>query len=483
LGAETGAEALNSQIDILKRKFDELLKWERRKRSEQILLTVACLALALAIVLAPLHVYLPANWLRWFVPPALLIGLAPGFFYCRRWRGEDATRTLVKLDRTLGLDARAVTAWELSARGDQTAPAALVFKQAEENLRTVEPRALFPRQWGWQAYVTVALLLFWVGVLWFDVDQSFSHQRRALLPQTLAQKLREFARDFQEKAKNEGLRESLKVGQQLEQVAQKNIDAKSGDDQLKKELAGITKKIDAAGKSGAAKESSSGAESQQSLKDLKAELEAARDMLNLPDAAKGTRELPQQWLDRLAALPQLKRQLDREQEGGQGLGQKELKSLLDRLDNQVSGELDRRALLDAQQFLEQMMKQGQGNNSENTVQMTGRGERDLADEGTREKNHSNLPGKQPGKKDDGFNSLPEFRGGARTQVKGLLSDGESIGIVFKGKPAPGKSELAQQEVVANYRRQAEQELNSERVPEALKETVRKYFLSLGEGNK
>jgi hypothetical protein len=33
-------------------------------------------------------------------------------------------------------------------------------------------------------------------------------------------------------------------------------------------------------------------------------------------------------------------------------------------------------------------------------------------------------------------------------------------------------------VIATYRRQAEQELNTERVPEALKETIKKYFLSL-----
>jgi hypothetical protein len=74
--------------------------------------------------------------------------------------------------------------------------------------------------------------------------------------------------------------------------------------------------------------------------------------------------------------------------------------------------------------------------------------------------------------------LPEFRGGAQTQVKGLLGEGESSGVAFKGNPTTGKSALSQQAVVANYRRQAEQELNSERVPEALKETVRNYFLSL-----
>ena len=52
--------------------------------------------------------------------------------------------------------------------------------------------------------------------------------------------------------------------------------------------------------------------------------------------------------------------------------------------------------------------------------------------------------------------------------------------MFKGKPAPGKSAVSPSEVVASYRRQAEQELNSERVPAALKETIKNYFLSLGE---
>ena len=39
--------------------------------------------------------------------------------------------------------------------------------------------------------------------------------------------------------------------------------------------------------------------------------------------------------------------------------------------------------------------------------------------------------------------------------------------------------MSQDEVIASYRRQAEAELNTERVPEALKETIKNYFLSLG----
>jgi anti-sigma28 factor (negative regulator of flagellin synthesis) len=124
------------------------------------------------------------------------------------------------------------------------------------------------------------------------------------------------------------------------------------------------------------------------------------------------------------------------------------------------------------------MMKGQGRKDENNMQTAGRGEQESPGDGSREKNPSNLPGKEPGKKDDGFSSLPEFRGAAQTRVKGTLGEGDSSGVVIKGAPQPGKSELTQQEVVANYRRQAEQELNSERVPEALKETIRNYFISL-----
>jgi hypothetical protein len=68
-------------------------------------------------------------------------------------------------------------------------------------------------------------------------------------------------------------------------------------------------------------------------------------------------------------------------------------------------------------------------------------------------------------------------------VKGALGEGESSVLMFKGIPTPGKSAVSPSEVVASYRRQAEQELNSERVPEVLKETIKNYFLSLGEARK
>jgi hypothetical protein len=128
------------------------------------------------------------------------------------------------------------------------------------------------------------------------------------------------------------------------------------------------------------------------------------------------------------------------------------------------------------------MKQGR-EQGDNFARSSGQGEEDALADGAKEKNYSNLPGKNPGTKDDDLQSLPEFRADARSHVKGALGEGESSALMFKGKPAPGKSAVSESEVVASYRRRAEQELDAERVPAALKETIKNYFLSLGEARK
>jgi hypothetical protein len=225
----------------------------------------------------------------------------------------------------------------------------------------------------------------------------------------------------------------------------------------------------------------SAAESQQDLRDLKAELEAARDFMNLDNPTKGAPEVGSQWFDQLATLPQLKQQFQREGRGGESFGRDDLKSFLDRLEKQATTELDRRTLLDAQQFIDQLMKQGQGEKGENEVRMAGQEERNAPVDGERTSNKNNAPGKEPGKKEAESQSLPQFEPGPAAHVKGLLGEGGSSGLVFRGKPTPGKTEVPQDEVIASYRRQAEVELNTERVPEELKETIKNYFLSLGIG--
>ncbi|MGH9637926.1 MAG: hypothetical protein ACRD72_24070, partial [Candidatus Angelobacter sp.] len=148
------------------------------------------------------------------------------------------------------------------------------------------------------------------------------------------------------------------------------------------------------------------------------------------------------------------------------------------LNQQVTGELDRRTLLDAQQFLDQLAKQGQGETGESNARLAGRGEPDGSGNGEKARNQSNLPGTEPGSKEEMFQALPKFPAGGATHLKGLLGEGSSSAVELKGKPSNGNSEVSQDEVIATYRRQAEQELNTERVPEALKETIKKYFMSL-----
>ena len=166
-----------------------------------------------------------------------------------------------------------------------------------------------------------------------------------------------------------------------------------------------------------------------------------------------------------------------------GLDRNEITKFLDKLDRQVTGELDRRTLLDAQQFIEQLLNQGPGEKGESQVQVAGQGAEDLPTDAEKARSRSNQAGKEPGARESASQLLSEFQTGAAAQLKGMLRPGQSSRILLPGKPQPEQSVLGQDEVIASYRRQAEAELNSEQVPEGLKETVKQYFLSLRQENR
>ncbi|HEU4340745.1 MAG TPA: hypothetical protein VFU31_04175 [Candidatus Binatia bacterium] len=465
---------------VLHRELAELLRWERRKRREQILSEVLFYALLAALVALPLHGWLPAHVLRWFIPALFIAALAPVFLIRRRWQPLHSLRALARLDKTLRLEERAITAWELLERKETGGTALLVLKQASEKIHPGAARALFPRSGNWQAYVALPLFVLWFAMVWFDVELRFGRGLPA--PATLAHQIREFSRELQEKAKSDGLRESLRWGRELEKAAQKGIEAQSGDEPFKRELAGIAKKMETARLPAADRHQGFRAETEQNLKDLKAEVEAARDLLNFSEGAKGAQGSGQKWLERLAALPQLKKQFDPQLQG-RSLGENELRSYLDKLNDQVTRELDRRTVLDAQQFLEQLTKQGKGEKGETEARLAGRGEQQRPTDGEKAKTKGHLPGDEPGRREDVFAAPPQLPAAAATQLKGLLAEGASSGMAFKGKPSPGKSEISQDEVVATYRRQAEAELEAEQVPESLKDIIKHYFLSLGMGEE
>lgn len=472
---------MNTSRENLESKFIELERWEKRKRLEEIVLAACCASLGAAILIFPLHVLFPNPWLRWLVPVVLLAGIIPFFLVRQRWTRPDEVRAVAALDRTLNLEERAVTAWDLTVRRDASAAAQLVLQQAEEKLRSIEPRKLFPRRRNWAIVLAPPLFAIWLTLLWLEVDRP--EDRATATPQTLAQRAREYAREFQEKARNEGLPESLKMGRALEDVARQGMEKNRDDERFKEELASMAQKFDEAAKARTEQESPS-AESAQALKDLQAEIAAVRDLPEIPELPEGAEDPGRRWAERLASMPQLKRRLNEAKQAGASSGPGDPKAFLDQLERRVAGELDRRALIDAQQYLKQMMQPGERAQEDNLAQRHhAPGEEESPGEAPREKNTSSLPGKEPGQKADEAPSLPQFRAGPSTQVKGALGEGESTALSFKGKPAPGKSAVTPSEVVASYRRQAEQELNSERVPAALKETIKNYFLSLGDAGK
>ena len=459
---------MSTDKESLQGRLSRLLDWERRKRREATLTIALFYALLGALCAQPL-LYLAHDW-AWALPLAIFAALAPYFLFQQRWRQLDTARALAALDKALRLDERATTGWELLRRGETNAVALLVLRQAEARLKSVDLSVLFPRTWSWHIYLILPLLGLWGMLLWFDAGNR-SDAVTAGAPATLSQKLREFARQLQEKAQSEELPQTLQAGRELEKLAQRGLDSKTADEQFKRELAGMANKL--AAERNTAEQTPFGAtESRRDLEDLRAELQGARDLLNPAD---GT---GQSWQERLSGFTQLKKQLDQQDPGAHGQNGDQLKSFLEKLEKQVAGELDRRALLEAEQYLQQLAARGQNQPGEAQARAGGKEEESAPGEGEREKNPGSAPGEEPGKNPEKQPSLPEFQGGARAQVKGTIGEGERRGIFFKAKPAPAKSKLSQDEVIASYRRQAETELNTEKIPDELKDTIRNYFLSL-----
>jgi len=71
-----------------------------------------------------------------------------------------------------------------------------------------------------------------------------------------------------------------------------------------------------------------------------------------------------------------------------------------------------------------------------------------------------------------------LRARALTQLKGLLGEGKGKSFIVKGELRGRESEVAEEEIWMSYRRKAEVEIASEKIPEGLREVIKGYFLSL-----
>ncbi len=445
-----------------------LLGWEKRKRREKTLLTALAVAL-LAALAVPLFVALPRVW-AWSAPLVSFALIAPALLFARRWRAPDTARALAALDRALGAGERVTTAWEIVRHKDSRAVALLVLRQACERMAGANMRVLFPRQWDKRGFLVVPLFALWLALHVFEA--RFGHQAAApAQPATLAQELRDFARKLLEKSRSEGLPRTIEAARELERLAQRGIDAKTGDAAFQREIAAAQQQI-AAHANAIGQSSSVAATSQRELEDLKVELQTAHDALAAPGAASQSHEAL------LGKLTQLRRHGEwRQDPGARELSRKEIGAFLDKLEKRVAAELDRRALQRTERQLRQFAQREPGRGGGKVPGPSGKAAHDDAAEPLLEGQPS-APGGKPATAAGKAAPLPDYAVDSRSAVKGTIGEGASSSLFLKGRPAAGRSKIAEDKVIASYQRRAEAELNTEQIPGELKDAIRTYFLSL-----
>lgn len=463
----------------LQKKFSELFAWERTRRREKILLAAASYALLASLSLLPVRGALAERLNPFYFPPVFFLVFAALQLFFRRWREIDSLRALSAVDRTLGLEERTITAAEILKENEPGAPERFVLGAAADKLKDIDVRALFKRQWSWQARSALPLLLLWLALVWLGVGADFGARRSE--PPSLAAKLKDFSRELKQKAEAERLAESLKIAEALRELAEERLAGKTGERALGEKLAAMEKRLGEKIPAGGEGDFDLAGRAREELAALKAELEAAKGPLR-----PGTRASGKDLLERLQALPRLSEAME---QGGWPMGDmgaqelQGLQGLLDKLERDLTGELDRRSLADARDFLSLLLRGGdRGELASEKILGTGEAAQNRSEE--RAGGQGQFAGDQPGTQAE-VSRPPPGRARAATELPGVLGEGKSSGFDWRGEAKAGASKIPEQEVTAAYRRQVEEDLAAEKIPPALKETVKKYFLSLGmtEGKK
>ena len=460
---------MSEEAAALSGKFSELISWERAKRRERILLAALAYAFIVALLVLPARGLAPAA-VSPLVPAVSFVLFAAAGFWLRPWREKDALGAVAALDRALGLRERALTAAEIVQRGDAGIAERYVLYQAGEKLKPVNVRTLFKRDWSWQASAAPALVALWLALLWLGVGADWGGAPK---PRSLADRVKEFSRELEQKAEAEKLAESLKVARALKSAAEERIAGKAGDEKLRENLAAIAKGLDRMAPAGA-DDFDLGGYTREEIAALKAELEAGLGRMR-PNASAGEKEL----LDRLESMPRAGDAMKRAGGATENMSPGELKQLLDRLQQEADAEMERRSLADVQQYLSLLLNNGQGGDASSEEQVAGSGGQQRPADKEKSGGKGELPGDEPGVK-GAPGRPPQVNAGATARVTGVLGEGASSGVTWRGEAKAGESRIQEAEAPASYRRQAEEYLASEKIPPALKETVKKYFLSLDE---
>jgi len=214
----------------------------------------------------------------------------------------------------------------------------------------------------------------------------------------------------------------------------------------------------------------------KALSDLKTEVEKLRGALNLSDSLLEKGILGSNFLEKLDRLSPFRGELGEQPFSSENLNKQEVRKFLKELEEKTRAELDRRALMETQQYLLLLLDGMEGDarrpleSRKSSMGSTSTTKDD--------KTKGSLPGDQPGTREPKI-QFPRFRARAATHLRGLVEKGLSAGFTVRGELKGKESRVPQEEIVAQYQRQAEGELTSEQIPQDLKETIKRYFLSLG----
>ncbi len=464
---------INDQT-LVQDKIFRLLNWEKVKRREYILISALVYSVLASLIILPLGDLFP-SWARPLsLTPILFLIITSGFLLWHPWGSRESLRTILRLDKTLRLQERAVTAWEILRRGRRRPAESLVLEETAANLKEVDVKGLFQRQLSWHAFVAPPALLLWVLISWFGVDfhLDWGREPRGV---SMAKKVKEYSRGMHDRAKEDKLTESLEVARALEEVAEKGMKGKIGEEGLREDLTDVAQGI---GDRLAAFQGAAGSLpqlSKEALSNFKAEVGKLKDALSRPNALPGQGMQGADVLKKLDSLSPFKGEMGNNPSSKQEMDKDKLRDFLDQLERRAATEMDRQSLMEAQQFLLLLLDGMEGDTMRPMERQSRMGSSSSSEDKSAK---GSLPGDQPGKKGPKV-QYPQFRAQARDHLKGLFGKGSSAGFTLRGEFQGRESKVQQEEIVTVYQRQVEGELSSEQIPQNMKETVKSYFLSLG----
>lgn len=464
---------------LLQERFSDLLGWQRVQRRERIFIKIFFYCLLASLALIPFRGMALYGISLLALPLLFLPVVAAAVFIVRRWGMKESLQALLFLDKTLDLEERAITAWEILRRPGRRAPELLVLAETAERLKEINFRRLLKRPLPWQAFALPPLLLLLLLLVWLDGGVESERGSKSSRPVTLARQLKEFSREIKERAQSEGLAESLRVATTIEKLAEKRLGEQLSEKKLGEELSGLATEIENTGLTSPTSEFPLSSATGERLSDLKLEMETLRQTLAGSEKWPVEGKIDPKVLGRLESLPRLSEELKKRLRPLDKLNQGDLNKLLADLERSVGAELDRRTLGEIREYLSFVLQGIEGAPGE-------AGEREVAQlpgnrstEFDKQKGPGRLPGDRPGTKTKGSQPIPLLPQGMATHLKGILGEGSSASFRWRSESRAGKSNVPVEELIVSYRRQAEEELASEKIPEGLKETIKNYFLSLG----